>query len=105
MSNSTRSTYGSRLRSARNSLKLSQEYVADLMASTYGVLWTQATVTELENDNRKLSLHEAACVAGLLGTTLDTLAGIAGEQSYDDGYKRGRRDALLKAVDTLNGLS
>lgn len=63
---------GERVREARGTLP--QRVLADQM-KTRGHRWSQSTVWNIEEGERRFMLSEAVDVADLLGTTLDFLTG------------------------------
>lgn len=56
-----------RIREARKRLNLTQEYVADYLGLS------RATITQMENGNRKITADELSRLSSLFGLSADTL--------------------------------
>lgn len=66
--------FGKHARARRELLDLSQDNVALLMATTYGIQWHQTVVAKIESGKRLIKLSEAYALADIYGIPLEDLA-------------------------------
>jgi len=78
-----------RLRQARKNLKLSQEYVADVMNMH------RTTITAIETGSRKVAASELKSFSELYGVTLDELM-------YNEENKKNESKMFARAFSSLS---